>query len=94
MERAAYFAGVKAPYIHRGMGNYWSVRFSMVPPGSKEYTLFWDRAQTHYAQALELERGRARKKLEKQIAEFIRNLHPVSPSLSQPAGSRSHLHSF
>jgi O-antigen ligase len=86
MERASSTAGVKTPYLHQQMGNYWSVRYSMVPPGSKEYRIFWNRAQGHYALALEIERGRSRNRMEKQIAHFISNLrlHSGPPSPSQP----------
>ncbi|HUU39486.1 MAG TPA: O-antigen ligase family protein, partial [Desulfatiglandales bacterium] len=58
MERAAYFAGEKSPYLHLTLGNYWIFRSKTITPSRAQWETAWGKAIRHYKKAQSLERSK------------------------------------
>lgn len=73
MERAAYFAGEKNPYLHVAIGNYWIYRSKTMYSTKSEWDTAWTKAQWHYKKAQSVEQS---KSLAKEIARYIWKYYP------------------
>jgi len=73
MERAAYFAGEKNPYLHVAIGNYWIYRSKTMYSTKSEWDTAWTKAQWHYKKAQSVERS---KSLAEEIARYIWKYYP------------------
>jgi len=73
MERAAYFAGEKNPFLHAALGNYWIYRSKTMYSANSEWEIAWTKARWHYKTAQSVERGKA---LAENIATFVWRYYP------------------
>jgi len=73
MERAAYFAGEKNPYLHVHLGNYWTFRSKTINPAKPEWETAWNKACWHYKKAQSLEK---RKRLAGNIVNYVWKYYP------------------
>jgi len=73
MDRAAYYAGVKTPYFHKELGNYWVMRSKTIRSTSPERASAWMKACWHYKKAQEIDGS---KEMLKKIVRFIWNFYP------------------
>jgi len=73
MDRAAYFAGEKNPYLHVHLGNYWIFRSKTTYPSQPEWESTWSNAGLHYRRAQDLEKS---KDLARKIANFVWRYYP------------------
>lgn len=73
MDRAAYYAGVKTPYFHMELGNYWVMRSKSVWPTDPEKASAWTKACWHYKKAQEIDGS---KEMLKRIVRYIWNFYP------------------
>jgi O-antigen ligase len=73
MDRAAYLAGEKNPYLHVHLGNYWIFRSKTTYPSQPEWESAWSNAGLHYRRAQDLEKS---KDLARKIANFIWRYYP------------------
>lgn len=76
MERVAYFAGEKSPYLHVHLGNYWVVRSKTINPAHPDWESAWTKAIWHYKKNLSIESGQERKKMKQKIKHYIWNFYP------------------
>ncbi|MEA2039554.1 MAG: O-antigen ligase family protein [Thermodesulfobacteriota bacterium] len=89
MDRAAYFAGVKNPYLHQELGNYWTMRSKSVYPNNPIHHEAWAKACWHYQKALSIERGeqsaesKALKRIKKEIHDYVWNFYPDEDMVKQ-----------
>ena len=89
MDRAAYFAGVKNPHLHRELGNYWTMRSKSVYPNNPVHHEAWARACWHYQKAQSIERGeqsaesKALKQMKKEIHDYVWNIYPDEDMVKQ-----------
>jgi len=80
MERAAYFAGEKNPYLHVHLGNYWVFRSKTINPAKPEWETVWTKACWHYKKAQSLER---RKRLTDNIVKYVWKYYPDKEFVSK-----------
>jgi O-antigen ligase len=80
MERAAYFAGEKNPYLHVHFGNYWTFRSKTINPAKSEWETAWSKACWYYKKAQSLEK---RKKLAGNIVHYIWKYYPDKKFVSK-----------
>lgn len=73
MERAAYFAGEKNPYLHVAIGNYWIYRSKTMYSTKSEWDTAWTKAQWHYKKAQSVARS---KSLADNIAKYVWKYYP------------------
>ncbi len=73
MERAAYFAGEKNPFLHVAIGNYWIYRSKTLYSTKSEWDASWTKAQWHYKKAQSVERGKV---LAEKIAKYVWRYYP------------------
>ena len=73
MERAAYFAGEKNPYLHVHLGNYWTFRSKTINPATSEWETAWSKSCWHYKKAQILEK---RKSLADNIVHYVWKYYP------------------
>jgi O-antigen ligase len=73
MERTAYFAGEKNPFLHAALGNYWIYRSKTMYSGNSEWEIAWTKARWHYKTAQSVEQGKA---LAENIATFVWRYYP------------------
>ena len=73
MDRAAYYAGVKTPYFHMELGNYWVMRSKSIWPTDPEKESAWTKACWHYKKAQEIDGS---KEMLKRIIRYIWNFYP------------------
>ena len=73
MDRAAYYAGVKTPYFHMELGNYWAMRSKSIWPTDPEKESAWTKACWHYKKAQEIDGS---KEMLKRIIRYIWNFYP------------------
>ena len=73
IDRAAYFAGEKSPYLHVHLGNYWILRSKTINPATPGWDTAWAKACWHYKEAQSLER---RQGLLVKIARFVWQYYP------------------
>jgi len=73
MDRAAYYAGVKTPYFHMELGNYWVMRSKSIWPTNPEKESAWIKACWHYKKAQEIDGS---KEMLKKIVHYIWNFYP------------------
>ncbi len=73
MERAAYFAGEKNPYLNVHLGNYWIFRSKTINPAKPEWETAWKKARWHYKKAQILEK---RKSLAGNIVRYVWKYYP------------------
>jgi O-antigen ligase len=83
MDRAAYFAGVKNPYLHQELGNYWTMRSKSVLPDNPLHHEAWTKATQHYLEAQYLEAGDVLKRMKKEIREYVWNFYPDEAYVAQ-----------
>ena len=73
VERAAYWAGVKTPYLHVKIGDYWTMRSKTVYPTNPMHKIFWASACRHYRKARSLEKSEA---LTDKIVKYVWSFYP------------------
>ena len=73
MDRAAYFAGEKTPYLHIHLGNYWVFRSKTINPAQPDWESAWTKAIWHYKKAQSLERS---KRLADKIVKYVWRYYP------------------
>lgn len=73
MERAAYFAGEKNPFLHVALGNYWIYRSKTMYASKLGWETAWTKARWHYKMAQSVERGKA---LAENIAKYVWRYYP------------------
>ncbi len=73
MERAAYFAGEKAPGLHLSIGNYWIMRSKATIPSDPDWKTAWENASWHYRKAQSLQR---KHDLKQDIQTFVWRFYP------------------
>jgi len=73
IDRAAYFAGEKNPYLHVYLGNYWILRSKTINPATPEWETAWAKACWHYRKAQSLEKT---KQLVVNIVRFVWEYYP------------------
>ena len=73
MDRAAYFAGVKTPYLHVELGNYWTMRSKTIYPTNPLHQSAWAKACWHYRKSLEID---GNKGMLKSIIDTIWQFYP------------------
>lgn len=73
MARAAYYAGVKTPYLHMELGNYWVMRSKSIWPTDPEKKIAWTKACWHYKKAQEVDGS---KEMLKRIIRYVWNFYP------------------
>ncbi len=73
IDRAAYFAGEKNPYLHVHLGNYWILRSKTINPANPGWETAWAKARWHYKKAQEIDGS---KKMLKIITQYIWNYYP------------------
>jgi len=73
MDRAAYCAGDRNPYLYVSMGDYWVMRSKTVYPAGPEWWTAWSKACWHYKKAQGLEPGR---RLAENIAKYVWRHYP------------------
>jgi O-antigen ligase len=71
-ERAAYFAGEMAPYLHVSIGNYWVIRSKMTTSYAK-WEMLWAKARWHYQKAQQLKGNRF---VKNRIRKFVWMYYP------------------
>ncbi len=78
MERTAYFAGEKSPFLHIKLGHYWVMRSKVMAPVFTKWKPAWTKAGWHYQKALELESDnkRLRKRMMQDITRRVRMFYP------------------
>jgi O-antigen ligase len=80
MDRAAYCAGDRNPYLYVSMGDYWVMRSKTVHPAGPEWQTAWSKACWHYRKAQALERGR---RLATLIASHVWSYYPDEEFVAQ-----------
>ena len=73
IDRAAYFAGERNPYLHVHLGNYWILRSKTINPATAGWDSAWAKASWHYRKAQSLE---TRKQLVGNIVRFVWEYYP------------------
>jgi len=86
MERAAYHAGEKTPYLHRELGNYWTMRSRTLLTDPRREEVAWARACWHYKKAVSLESSRWRKHVRDTIKNYIRQHYQDDARIRQALG--------
>jgi O-antigen ligase len=80
MDRAAYCAGDRNPYLYVSMGDYWVMRSKTVHPAGLEWWTAWSKACWHYRKAQYLEGGR---QLAARIASHVWSYYPDEGFVAQ-----------
>ena len=73
MDRAAYFAGEKRPYLHLDIGNYWTMRSKNISPTIPEHETAWAKAGWHYKKAQSLDKSES---LRNKIVKYVWLFYP------------------
>jgi hypothetical protein len=82
MDRAAYFAGDRAPRLHVTIGNYWIMRSKTVLPSDPLWETAWTNARRHYRKALAGAKG-----LNDEVERFVWKFYPDKSMVQDLMGS-------